>query len=380
MNVEQLQSHLVAARALLDEGDLPAAAQQAELAVDEFWKLGDDRIAEALPLLSLLRYASEGNRADGDLFESLDDLPKSLSFSLLEEAAKLHDDCSNDASAKMLSDVRSFLSRWIGESAFENEVENEVETEPSLAEESIAEPVVSFESLDEPSTEIEPVPDVEPVAEVEPVPEVDPVPEVEPVHAIEPSPAIQPDEPEPETVEPTNPVDEKIHDLRAQIKQFYAEGERELAVETSLELANEYAIRGKKQRASDLFVQVLKKSKLKQRTKLRLAGLLDFGRFLLRIRKPNEAQRILRIAAGVAKKAGDEEKFSLAIAWLGIALMHDGQRDAAKRFLGKAATQLSPWDVEADLVKQHLEALDEGSDCACPEATIEMSLSGADWD
>ena len=67
MTVEQLQSPYVAARTLLNSGEKLEALREAELAVDEFWKYGDERITQALPLLSMLCHASgvHGNAGRG---------------------------------------------------------------------------------------------------------------------------------------------------------------------------------------------------------------------------------------------------------------------------------------------------------------------------
>jgi len=292
MGVELLQSHYRNAQKLLRDGDIEAASREAELAVDEFWKSGDSRVVQALPLLSLLRHASD---VDGDLFESLEDLPTSLSDRLLTEATLLQNQHQNDASAKMLADVSCFMTRWVGE------VQKAV-------------------------------------------------------------------------------VDEKVTGLRSQIAQFYADGKRDLAVEASLELANEYALRGKGKRAFKLFKQVAEKSKRPGRTAVRINCLLDFGQFMSRSGKPADAERLLGIAAGVSRNARDKEKFAHVIATLGVVLMHQSKNEPARKHLEKARSMLSAWDVEADIVNHHLEALKEGTPCDCPEATSDLSFADADWD
>lgn len=304
MTVKQLNSHYLEARERLEEGSIDAAVRKAELAVDEFWRDGDSRIAEALPLLSFLRHKSQ---IDGDIFTTLDDLPASFYDALLAEATHLHQQRQESASKKMLSDVDRFLRTCVADSQLENAVATET-------------------------------PDSKEVA------------------------------------------DEKITDLRSQIVQFYADGKRELAVEASLELANEYAIRGKDRRAFNLYLQVLKKSKRPDRSKVRVNSLLDFGRFMSRIGKTSDAERLLRVAAGVAKKSADSEKFAQAVASLGVVLMHRSKNESAKKFLEKAHSMLSPWDVESDKVNDHLEALRSGTACDCPEAATEVFFDAADWD
>ena len=301
MTVEQLNSHYFDARKYIIDGDFDAAICEAELAVDEFWRDADPRIAAALPLLSFLQHK---NQIGVDLFTTLDDLPTRFSEELLAEAKLLHEEQQNVASERMLSDVERFLRTWSGQSLQEN--------------------VVLPDTMDA--------------------------------------------------------SDEKITELRSQILQFYADGKRDLAVETSLELANEYAIRRKDRRAFGIFVQVLKKSKRPGRTSIRINGLLDFGQFMSRLGRTDDAERLLRLASGVAKKARDSEKFSHAIASLGVVLMHASKNEQAKKYLKKASQLLSPWDVESDIVNDHLEALREGRSCDCPESATRILFDVADWD
>lgn len=301
MNIELLQSHFTVAQSLFKEGELAAACREAELAVDEFWKDGDSDITQALPLLSMLRHARQ---SEGNVFDTLDDLPTSHSHALLSEATQLHEQYQTDASLKMMSDVNSFISRWVGE---EDQTWHE---------------------------------------------------------------ALHPD-----------PVGEtKVEELRSQVAQFYSQGSRNLAVETSLELAKEYALRGKHRRAFDLFRQVVKKSNRTDRVAIRINGLLDFGQFMSRLGKPADAERLFRLAAGVSRKAKDREKYAHVMAALGVVLMHQEKNDLAKRYLKKAGSMLEDWDVEADIVSNHLEALREGAPCDCPEASISVPFIVADWD
>lgn len=160
--------------------------------------------------------------------------------------------------------------------------------------------------------------------------------------------------------------DEKVSELMAQIKQLRASGRKSVAVEIALELANEYVHRNEDRKACSLFKQVLVKSKRYGLTKVRIDGLLDFGQFFSRLGKVEEAERVLRLAAGVARKAQDNDRYPHTIAALGVVLAHAGS-DSAKHYLTKAKLLLSPWDVETDIVNEHLEAIHEGRPCDCPE-------------
>lgn len=303
MSIELLQSHYTVAQTLFKEGELAAACREAELAVDQTWKDGDSEVTRTLPLLSMLRHADQ---RDGDIFESLDDLPTSLAPSLLSEATQLHEQFQTDASSKMISNVNLFVGRWAGEG---NQTWHQ---------------------------------DQEPV--------------------------------------PAPVVDEKIEKLRRQITQLYSDGKRDLAVETSLELANEYALRGKNKRAFDLFIQVVKKSRSAERTSIRINGLLDFGQFMSSVGKPADAERVFRLAAGVVRKAKDREKYANVIAALGVVLMHQEKNDSAKRYLEKARSLLVARDIETDIVSNHLEALKDGVGCDCSEASLSVPFVEADWD
>jgi len=181
-------------------------------------------------------------------------------------------------------------------------------------------------------------------------------------------------------VAPAKGDDEKVTDLILQIEDLKQEGKRDLALETTLQLANEYAHRGNKRRAYGNFMEVLRKSKQSGRTSVRIDALLDFGQFMSRLGKLDDARRVLRLGVGVAKKARDKERFAHLIAALGIVLMHAGEKDGAKNCLKKANAMLSPWDLDADIVKEHLEALKEDMPCGCPEATDSFSVSDADWE
>lgn len=288
MAIGQLQSHFQAAMKHLEEGSLQNASREAELAVDDFWKFGDPKIVQALPLFSMLRHATG---VEGDAFQSLNDMPKSLSKELLSEANELHQSRADEASARMLADVNNFVDRWVGEQAVFWSQEAAAESK-----------------------------------------------------------------------------DEKIEGLIEQIEQLKAEGKSDLAVETALQLANEHVIRGNKRRAYGNFMQVLKKAKGPKRVSIRIETLLDFGQFMSQLGKLDDARRALRLAAGVAKKARDKSRFSQAVAALGVVLMHAGERESAKRCLKKADSMLSPWDLEADIVREHLEAIKEGKTCDCPDS------------
>lgn len=304
MNLKSIQSHYYLAQELLSQGQLGSASREAELAVDGFWKEGDARITQALPLLSMLRHCRQ---AEGDLFESLVDLPTSFSDSLMFESMSLHEQYQNDASAKMMADVNRFMKRWANDSIFE---------EVPLQDEAVEK----------------------------------------------------------------KPVDEKVSCLREQIAQFYADGKRDLAVEASLQLANEYALRGKNKRAFKLFTQVAAKSKRPERTPVRIDCLLDFGQFMSRNSKLTDAERLLRIAAAVARNARDKDRFARVLVALGVVLAHQSKDDSAKKYLEKAKSMLNVWDVEIDIVEQHLAALADGVSCECPTAVADLSFAGVDWD
>jgi len=95
---------------LLEQGSLQEASREAELAIDDYWKSGDPKVTQALTLLSMLRHATDGR---GDVFESLEDLPTSLSQNLLSEAKLLNEQHGSAASSKMLRDVTKFVDRWL---------------------------------------------------------------------------------------------------------------------------------------------------------------------------------------------------------------------------------------------------------------------------
>jgi tetratricopeptide (TPR) repeat protein len=229
-------------------------------------------------------------------------LPKSLSDSLVFEAARLHQKSHSDASSSMLSDVKGFLSNWIGEEHG------------------------YLHQLDEGSGS-----------------------------------------------------DEKVEELIAQIEGLKADGNKQLAVEVALELANEYTQRKMNRKACRLYKQVLRKSKRYELTELRIDGLLDFGKFFSQLGMVENAERVLRLAAGVAKRAGNRERYSHVLAALGVVLTHAGQQSAEK-YLQKASSMLSPWDVAAEIVNHHLEAIRAGNSCDCPVTTVDSDSSEFDWD
>ena len=363
MNVKSTQSHYYSAQELLRQGQFKSASREAELAVDGFWKEGDAKIVQALPLLSILRHS---NRVDGDLFESLVDLPTSFSDSLMFESMSLHEQYQNDASEKMMADVNRLMKRWVEQpkaapaedsivedSVFEEMLFGEAVAEQGFifeeeaVEEAVVDELLFEEAIDEESVDGESV-DGESVDE--------------------------------KAVVPEEIVDEKIAGLREQILQFYADDKRDFAVEASLQLANEYALRGKKKRAFKLFTQVAQKSKRPERTSVRIDCLLDFGQFMSRNNNLADAERLLRIAAGVARNARDEKRFARVLVALGVVLMHQSKNEVAKKHLERANSMLNVWDVELDIVKQHLKALAEGVPCECRATVSDLSLTGTDWD
>jgi len=176
-----------------------------------------------------------------------------------------------------------------------------------------------------------------------------------------------------------NEVDEKVDELIAQIERLKAEGNKKLAVEVALELANEYALRKMNRRACKLYKQVLKKSKRYNQTEVRIDGLLDFGQFFSRLGMGEEAERVLRLAAGVARKAADQDRFARVMVALGVVLAHGG-KESAERYLLKANSMVSLWDVEAGIVSHHLEAIREGKSCGCPRIENPSTSSGIDKD
>jgi tetratricopeptide (TPR) repeat protein len=305
MIADQLQSHLSSAQELLQQNRLDDASREAELAVDQYWMTGDSQIAAALPLLSTIRHATGGSES---LFSNLDDLPKSLSDSLVFEAARLHEEFHSEASSGMLSDVNEFLANWIGEEHGYHQQLAEVERR-----------------------------DVE------------------------------------------DDADEKIEELIAQIEGLKADGRKKLAVEVALELANEYTLRKMNRKACRLYKQILRKSKRYELTELRIDGLLDFGQFFSQLGMLENAERVLRLAAGVARKASDRDRYSHVLASLGVVLAHAG-KESAEKYLQKASSMLSPWDAEAEIVNRHLESIRNGESCDCP-ATPDFSDSDElDWD
>ncbi len=171
---------------------------------------------------------------------------------------------------------------------------------------------------------------------------------------------------------------EKASELIVQIEQLKADGKKKLAVEVALELANEYAFRNENRKACKLFKQVLGKAKRYELTNVRIDGLLGFGQFFTRLGMVKDAERALRLAAGVARRTSDADRYSHVIAALGVVLAH-AKKESAKKYLTKASVLLSPWDVEADIVNHHLESIREGKLCDCPEASSSSSLSGTDW-
>ena len=301
----QLQSHLNSAQGLLQQNSFDAASREAELAVDQYWMTGDAQIAAALPLLSTIRHAIG---VDGSLFSSLDDLPKSLSDSLVFEATRLHQNSHSDASFRMLSDVKEFLSNWIGEEQnYLHQLDEGISADEGISS------------------------------------------------------------------------DEKVEELIAQIEGLKADGNKQLAVEVALELANEYTQRKMNRKACRLYKQVLRKSKRYELTELRIDGLLDFGKFFSQLGMAENAERVLRLAAGVARKAGNRERYSHGLAALGVVLMHSGH-PSAKKYLQKAISMLSTWDVEAEIANHHLEAIRAGNSCDCPVTTVDSDSSEFDWD
>ena len=139
MNVKSTQSHYYSAQELLRQGQLESASREAELAVDGFWKEGDAKIVQALPLLSILRHS---NSVDGDLFESLVDLPTSFSDSLMFESMSLHEQYQNDASEKMMADVNRLMKRWV-------EQPKAAPAEDSIVEDSVFEEMLFGEAVAE---------------------------------------------------------------------------------------------------------------------------------------------------------------------------------------------------------------------------------------
>jgi len=363
MSTELLQTHFDAAQMLLEEGEFVAASREAELAVDEFWKDGSPEIAKALPLLALL---NQVNDVDVDIFQSLEDLPVSLSESLVAESSRLHDQYQSDASLEMMNCVNTFVQRWATVEKPPGDLEVEPEfAEPEFAETDFIKPSDVAES-DQPSE-----------------PELDEIIALDEITALDEATDIVPSS-ETNTLQELKPVvDEKVSLLRAQIVELYALGKRDLAVETSLELANEYASRGKKRRAFKLFRQVVEKSKRPRRTELRINGLLDFARFMSGNGKLADAERLLRLAAGVAKKTQDKNKFAAVLGSLGVVLMHQSKNDSAQKYLQKASLLLNEIGIESDVVHEHLDALVHDAPCGCSEApvdpSVDHSFADADW-
>ena len=358
MNVKSTQSHYYSAQELLRQGQFKSASREAELAVDGFWKEGDAKIVQALPLLSILRHS---NRVDGDLFESLVDLPTSFSDSLMFESMSLHEQYQNDASEKMMADVNRLMKRWV-------EQPKAAPAEDSIVEDSVFEEMLFGEVVAEQGF----------IFEEEAVEEAV-VDELLFEEAIDEE-SVDGESVDEKAVVPEEIVDEKIAGLREQILQFYADDKRDFAVEASLQLANEYALRGKNERAFKLFTQVAQKSKRPERTSVRIDCLLDFGQFMSRNNNLADAERLLRIAAGVARNARDEKRFARVLVALGVVLMHQSKNEVAKKHLERANSMLNVWDVELDIVKQHLKALAEGVPCECRATVSDLSLTGTDWD
>ena len=358
MNVKSTQSHYYSAQELLRQGQFKSASREAELAVDGFWKEGDAKIVQALPLLSILRHS---NRVDGDLFESLVDLPTSFSDSLMFESMSLHEQYQNDASEKMMADVNRLMKRWV-------EQPKAAPAEDSIVEDSVFEEMLFGEVVAEQGF----------IFEEEAVEEAV-VDELLFEEAIDEE-SVDGESVDEKAVVPEEIVDEKIAGLREQILQFYADDKRDFAVEASLQLANEYALRGKKKRAFKLFTQVAQKSKRPERTSVRIDCLLDFGQFMSRNNHLADAERLLRITAGVARNARDEKRFARVLVALGVVLMHQSKNEVAKKHLERANSMLNVWDVELDIVKQHLKALAEGVPCECRATVADLSLTGTDWD
>jgi tetratricopeptide (TPR) repeat protein len=173
---------------------------------------------------------------------------------------------------------------------------------------------------------------------------------------------------------------EKIAGLIAQVSQLEKDGKPDLALETALQLANEYADRGCKRRAYGNFREVMRKAKRRGRTTIRIDALLDFGQFMSRLGKLDDANRALLLAAGIARKAREKERFAHAVAALGVVLMHAGKIESAMQRLKTADKMLNPWDLEADIVKEHLEAIAAKRPCDCPTALDGFQVPESSWE
>ena len=161
--------------------------------------------------------------------------------------------------------------------------------------------------------------------------------------------------------------DEKIVLLKEQVIEHKAAGKKRLALETMIELANEYSFRFQNHRALDLYRLILKQAWRYKFTDVRTVGLFEFGRFYAKLHRLEDAERVFRLGAGVAKKARDRDRYAKMVAELGIVLAHAKKR-AAPKYLHKAKEMLDDDSDRSKDVLHHIDAICSGTECKCHTA------------
>ena len=269
--------------------------------MDVYWKNGDARVGTALAIYS---FASRAGGSTVSVFNELDDLPVDCVNKLGVESLELSQELNGNWCVDSLSDVWRFVEQNFG-------AENELANQLSVA---IKEKSYDFESRSD---------DV-------------------------------------------SAWDEDRIALRQQeIIRLEVKKQMELACEETLLLARDLSRAGRHKESLECYRTAIDGASQLQDPSAKIDAFHQCGVFFDGLGRSDQAESLLRQAAGLAKQSRQRERYADVMNSLGVCLFHCGKHDSAKKALYQSLKLLGLENEKAQPVLQHLDCINRDVDCDC---------------
>jgi tetratricopeptide (TPR) repeat protein len=167
-----------------------------------------------------------------------------------------------------------------------------------------------------------------------------------------------------------DPIADKVEQLRDEMLHFKKAGQKESALNVMLRLAKLYWETDRYREAVNQYRLVIKQAKAHKFPAIQFDGLHQCAELYASLARNDDAERLFRIAAGVAKKYRQQDRFAQSILSLGVLLCHEGNFMASRKVLLRAEAMFKTANVEQQIIQRHLDFMDGGQRCDCPNAPL----------
>lgn len=291
----------------LQIGEHQRALKWAEHAVDVFWKNGDIRVGHAL---AIYNFANRAGGAKASPFEDMSDLPADAVGKLADESLELAQELNGNWCVDSLVDVWQFVEQEFG-------VGSELANQLSVA---IKEKSYDFEAMS----------DVDPLWD-----------------------------------------DDRIALRQQEILRLEVKKQMELACEETLLLARDLSAAGRQREAIDCYRTAIDGASQLEDPSAKIDAFLQCGAYLDRLGRSDQAESLLRRAAGLAKQSRQREMYAEVMSALGICLFHLGKVDSAKKALYQSLKLLGLESEKAQPVLRHLDCINRDVACDCEPLEVD---------